>query len=155
MNESPSFRIGGEEREFLLVQAISRERPQSLDFWDGNWLDARVHVSAGAFAGGYRASLRSDEFAHFLSGLRLIYTSLGTEIPSYVAEFAAMEDQLSIVVRGDGLGNFVAHCIAIDELGTGNRLEFDLAFDQTYIPAILTGLESVLEAFPVLGSPSA
>ena len=65
-----------------------------------------------------------------------------------------MEEQLSIVIRGDAQGHFLAECAAVDAMGVGNRLEFEIAFDQTCLPAILAGLKSILDAFPVLGKPS-
>ena len=73
MNELPSLRIGGCEHEFLLVEALARSHPHRYDFWDGNWLDTKISVNAGAFTGHYDASLRSDEFARFLSSLRIVY----------------------------------------------------------------------------------
>lgn len=119
--------------------------------WDGNWLNTKISVQAGAFAGYYHATLRSEEFERFLSDLWLVYTSSGTKNPVYVAEFSTVEEQLSIQIRGDALGNFVAQCIAVDVTGTGNRLEFD----QSYVPKMLSELESITSAFPVLGKPSA
>jgi hypothetical protein len=59
---------------------------------------------------------------------------------------------LGIEVKGDVMGHFTAECEAIDQAGIGNRLSFTLSFDQTDIPAILRGLGSVVEEFPVLGT---
>jgi len=154
MNEPPCFRIGGEEHNYLSVEVFARLYPQCHDFWDGNWLDTRIRVSVGAFAGRYSAALRADEFSRFLSGLRLVSLLSGAETPSHVAEFVALEEQLSIVIRGDALGHFVAQCVAVDGSGIGNRLEFELTFDQTDLPAMLNGLETITEAFPVRGNAS-
>lgn len=131
-----------------------RSHPEQNDFWDGNWLDAKVSVQTGAFSGRYGASLRSDEFARFLDGLQQVYSSLGTSFPTYGAEFSSLEKQLSIAVSGDALGHFTAQCVAVDNFGVGNRLEFELTFDQTEIPAMIDGLEAIMEAFPVRGSSS-
>ena len=154
MNKSPSFRIGGDEYNYLQVEVLWRSHPQQYDFWDGNWLNTKISLQAGGFTGSYGASLRCDEFLHFFNSLTTVYTSLGTPVPTRVAEFSAMEEQLQIVVRGDALGHFTAECVALDNLGVGNRLEFELAFDQTDIPAILSGLEAILREFPVRGSAS-
>ncbi len=155
MNELPHFRLGGQERNFLLIEVMGRSHSGSYDYWDGNWLTTKISVQAGAFAGHFHATLRGEEFERFLRDLRLVYTSLGTKNPVYMAEFTTMEEQLSIVIRGDPLGNFVAQCIAVDVAGTGNRLEFELAFDQSYVPEMLSELEVITTAFPVLGNPSA
>lgn len=154
MNETISFRMGGQEREFLLVEVMARSYPQSLDYDDGNWLTTQISVQAGAFAGSYHASLRCEEFARFLSSLRLVEASFGTDIPAYAAEFDTMEGQLSIVIRGDVWGHFTASCVAVDDFGARNRLEFTLAFDRTYLPAMLDELEAIIQAFPVRGKPS-
>jgi hypothetical protein len=37
--------------------------------------------------------------------------------------------------------------------GIGNTLRFELTFDQTELPPMLTALDEVLRAFPVKGSP--
>jgi len=153
-NELPCFRIHGEQNEFLLVQVLGRSHPQCDDYWDGNWIEAQISLSAGGFQGRFGASLRSEEFVRLRAGLRLVYASLGTTIPTHVAEFTTLEEQLSIKVVGDGLGHFTAECVAVDEAGTGNRLEFTLRFDQTYIPAMLTGLDALIGAFPVKGNPA-
>ena len=64
-----------------------------------------------------------------------------------------LEGQLSINITGDGLGHFTADCEALDQAGTGNRLTFTRYFDQTEIPAILEGLNGVLNENPVIGTP--
>lgn len=154
MEELPCFRIGGDQHNYLQVEVFVRSHPEQHDFWDGNWLDANISIQVGAFNGSYGASLRSDEFVRFLGGLQQVYSSLGTSISTYGAEFSALEEQLSIAVSGDALGHFTAQCVAVDNLGIGNRLEFGLTFDQTDIPAMISGLETILEAFPVRGSSS-
>ena len=146
------LRIGGEETEYLLVQVLRRSHPQCDDFWDGNWIETRITLSAGGFRGRFRASLRSEEFVRFRAGLRRVYASPRTAIPTSVAEFAALEEQLTIRVIGDGPGHFTAECVAVDEAGTGNRLEFTLRFDQSCIPALLTDLDALITAFPVKGT---
>jgi hypothetical protein len=47
----------------------------------------------------------------------------------------------------------LAKCEARDEPGVGNTLRFDLTFDQTELPPVLTALDEVVRAFPVDGSP--
>ncbi len=43
--------------------------------------------------------------------------------------------------------------VARDSPDEGNRLEFRLALDQTYLREILRGVDDVLVAFPVVGHP--
>ena len=56
-------------------------------------------------------------------------------------------------MEGDGRGHIQVNGQAIDVVGVGNRLEFSLRMDQTYIPPILKALSAVLKEFPVLGDP--
>lgn len=151
VTEPPGFRVEAENRDHLQVWVFARSHPNRDDFWDGNWLDTRVTLSAGRFKGDFRAFLRGEELVRFRAAVGLLYTSLGTAIPSKVAEFATLEGQLSIRIVGDGLGHFTAACVALDEPGVGNRLTFTLTFDQTYLPALLRGLDVVIATFPVTG----
>jgi hypothetical protein len=57
---------------------------------------------------------------------------------------------LDIEIKGDRRGNFEAICVARDT-SNGNRLEFKLRFDQTEIPPMLAGLDSIIAGYPVLG----
>lgn len=65
-----------------------------------------------------------------------------------------MEEWLSIDIAGDGKGHFRADCVAVDMPGTGNRLTFEIEFDQTDLPEILGGLDAISRAFPVVGAPT-
>ena len=154
MIEMLPFRIGGQTRNFLLVEVIARSYPGCFDSWDGNWLNTKISVQAGAFSGHYYASLLSYDFASLLRQLKIVYNSLGTQLPTYIVEFTTMEEQLSFIMRGNALGNFVAECVCVDFAGTGNRLEFEIEFDQSYIPSMLNELEAITEAFPVRGNPA-
>ena len=65
-----------------------------------------------------------------------------------------MEEWLSIDIAGDGKGHFRADCVAVDMPGTGNRLTFEIEFDQTDLPEIHGGLDAISRAFPVVGAPT-
>lgn len=142
------FTIGKRSSDFLAVQVQRRSHPQATDFWDGNWLAARVEVGAGRFHGTFGADFRTTEFREFEAALSRLHRLLEGD-----AAFETMEQQVKILVRGDGLGHFEARCTVLDEPGIGNRLEFVLSFDQTEIPEIVRGLSSVSEAFPTRGQP--
>lgn len=154
MDGLPCFRIGGDRHNYLQVEVLRHSHPGLADFWDGNWLDAKVKIEAGGFKGSYSALLRSEDVLHFLNRLSAVYASSGGANPIHTAEFATMKEQLGIVVKGDALGHFTADCAAVDNFSDGNRLEFELSFDQTDIPAILDGLQRITKAFPVRGSSS-
>jgi hypothetical protein len=118
------------------------------DYWDGNWLSCRVSVHARGFRGAFDATLRSEEFVRMRDGVRVCMTDLrGTFV------FETMEEQLSIVAKGDGLGHFTAECTARDVAGWGNLLTFTLSFDQTRLAPLAGELDALLRAHPVVGKP--
>jgi hypothetical protein len=140
--------IGDIGAQHVLIRPLSRSQPGLFDYWDGNWLLCEVALSVGGFRGGFQASLRSEEFCSFLEEVQMMGQSL-----EGAASFTTMEGQIAISLTGDGKGHIRVSGEAIDEAGTGNRLQFAFDIDQTYLPSIAESLESVLTAFPVIGSP--
>ena len=142
----PEFVLGSETSDFLRVRALKRAHPTCNDYWDGNWIRCNVEVIVGGFRGTVNEDLRSEEFAQFHDQLRILYERLTGK-----AAFGALEGWLEIDVAGDGYGHLTAKCELVDQPGTGNRLTFEIGFDQTYLPSVIAGLEKILAAFPVMG----
>lgn len=130
------------------MKPLRRNYPEVSDYWDGNWLGSSIDVHVGGFRGHVDADLRAEEFASFRDALRRL-----TEDLSGTATFETMEHWLTIRVSGDGRGHFEALCELRDDPGMGNQLRFTLAFDQTYLPAMLHELDAIVAAFPVVGRP--
>jgi hypothetical protein len=139
--------IGNESTNWVEVQVLARSHPGCQDNWDGNWVRSEVTLRAGAFSGRYDADLRTDEFARFRDELKAVFQPLIGK-----AEFSSLEGWLAIEFVGNGKGHFSGSCQAMDTPGTGNRLSFSLAIDQTEIPSILRDLDFILSKFPVIGS---
>lgn len=112
---------------------------------DANWITAHIEIAVGGFEGRYSASLERTDFSRFRGALKKLYS-----FESSQGGFSTMEGLLHIDICGDRRGNFEAICVARDD-GEGNRLEFKLQFDQTFIPRMLTELDAIIEAYPVLG----
>lgn len=129
----------------LLIEVFGREQAGD-DFWDGNWLRCRVGMRAGGFIGTFDPALRSEEFERMRDGVRVCTNDLsGTFV------FETMEEQLSIMAKGDGLGHFAAECEARDAAGYGNLLKFELHFDQTRLAPLAAELDALLLVYPVVG----
>ena len=149
MHPEPHVRIGRRETEHLVIRAVRREHEGATDYWDGNWIVAKVTVGAGGFRGELVGSLRIEEFVRLRNQLRLPLGDLaGT------SKFETMERWLALEIVGDGRGHFHAACVAVD-VPTASRLTFGIDFDQTELPEILRGLDAVCDAFPVLGKAEA
>ncbi len=144
----PTMVVGPNAANRLVVQVLRRTFPHLTDYWDGNTLSCEATVTVGGFRGHVEEYMRTVDFVRFRDALRPLYNNLkGT------ADFQTIEQWLAIKVDGDGLGHFVATCELVDRPGIGNRLSFSLNFDQTELPALLSGLDEITAAFPVVGQP--
>jgi hypothetical protein len=146
--DAPQFRIGSSNHAHVTVSPSRRSWPEASNYSDANVVGATVAVAAGAFRGQFDAVFWADQFGHFRDQLLPLYEKLVGR-----AKFDPLEDWLSIEVEGDGKGHFRAKCVACDQPGIGNRLTFEIDFDQTELPEILRGLNAICTAFPVVGKP--
>jgi hypothetical protein len=137
------FVLGGAERARLAVRVSGRLRAYALDGDDGNWLQAAVEIHCGKFAGGVTCSLRTDDFADFRTALARL-----TDNRSATAVFKTMEDQLGIQIKGDGRGAMQISGHVSDAID-GNRLAFSFVGDAGGLPAVLSAIDALLEAYPV------
>ncbi len=131
--------IGVENGEHVLIRLFGGGDPN--DYW---WISGEVSISAGAFSGSFPASFRSPDFPPFREQLETLFKTL-----EGIATFTTLEGQLELEFRGDGLGHIVVTGTARDNAGTGNLLNFETGFDQTYLPAIVAALKRVEAEFPV------
>jgi hypothetical protein len=114
--------IGQQTGEHVAIEVAWRQYPYATHSVDGNRSACRVSLRAGAFSGGFDASLRAEEFAEFLGEARRLYETLEGG-----ASFATMEDQLRVAIHRVGsLGALEVVGMATDSPDTGNRLQFTL-----------------------------
>lgn len=146
MPEPLQLVIGGEQHERLVVEVLGRERPEAFDADDGNWIDARVSVAVGAFRGEVACCLRAEDFAAFLSQVRLLLVQ-----PQGTAQFSTMEDQLEFAISGDGRGHFNVRGHLMDAAGIGNRLAWSLAIDQSHLPRMITAVAAISTSYNARG----
>lgn len=129
------FQIGGDEHDYARVEVTGANG-------DG-WLPSRIAVRAGAFHGEFPADLDVWAFSRFAGQVRELHKTLkGTAV------FSTYEQQLELVLVGDGLGHISVNAEAMDYAGTGNKLIFCLGIDQTHLPALLKDLESIVTEYP-------
>ena len=103
-----------------------------------------ISVKAGPFSGKFKANLMTTDFEMFKNGIIELYNKLDG-----VATFYTLESQVDIKIMGDGIGHLTAQCEVIDNVGVGNKLEFEIDFDQTQIPELINQLEKITKEFPV------
>jgi hypothetical protein len=143
--ENTEFILGKKSSDYLQILVDKYSYPNSNDFWDGNWMDTKINIKAGAFIGSFVAQIRNVDFLDFNKGLGNLYNKLDG-----FANFNCLEDFLEIKIKGDGLGHFSADCIANDKQTiSGNKLEFSLEFDQTEIISLTNMIDKILDKFPI------
>ena len=138
--------ICADHGEFVKLSVAGRSHPDCDDYWDGNWLRATVDVRAGCFRGSVDGDIRAEELVAFCGQLAKLHQSL-----QGVAEYDTLEDWLQIRATGDGLGHIEIRCVVLDQPGIGNKLEFTLASDQTFMKQTIYQLTEATKAFPVIG----
>lgn len=133
--------LTGPAQQRLTVQAVGRIRPDATNTDDGNWLRTTVQLQTGQFAGAATCSIRTDDLSDFREGLARL-----TDDRSATATFKTMEDQLGIVIIGDGRGGLTIQGHVAD---TANRLAFAFQGDQGGLPQVLETIDAILAHYPV------
>jgi hypothetical protein len=148
--ESTDILIGDSAGQHVLIRPLARRHPDLFDASDGNWIDCEIQVEVNGFRGSFGANLRSEEFKPFLEETQELSRTL-----EGAAHFTTMEEQIALTLAGDGKGQIGVSGEALNEAGSGNRLQFGFDVDQSYLPAICESLERLLAAFPVVETPEA
>jgi hypothetical protein len=126
------------------IEILNRLKYNKPDFFtDKNTLNAKITVKGGVFHGEYLAYIMTTDFAYLKDNLAELYLNLSGE-----TSFCPIDEQIVIKIKGDGIGHF--HCDCEAQAGIGNVLQFELEFDQTIIPILITQLESIIHAYPVV-----
>lgn len=139
-----TFSLGQSEHERLSLDVLAYERATTGQYEDDNWLRVKITVHAGGFRGKVDASIMTGELVRFAAQLQPLYETLTS-----TAEFNTLEEQLQLRLSGDGKGHIDLKGEVVDRAGIGNRLCFDLEFEQSQLAASIRQLDAVITAFPV------
>ena len=146
MNDERTFFEISENGDLIRIELIGLNYPEAELDWDRNWIQTFVKVKAGKFTGEFKADFMTIDFINFKNELEILYSKL-----KGIATFQTLESQVEMKIIGDGIGHLKAECIVMDNAGIGNKLEFEINFDQTHIPKILNQLEKISIQFPKVG----
>jgi hypothetical protein len=135
-----------ESGNFIRIELIKQSNPNAEMDWDANWIKGFVKVKAGVFSGEFKAEFMTVDFVSFKIELEKLYDKLNG-----IATFNTLESQIEIKIIGDGIGHLNAECEVMDFGANGNKLMFEINFDQTHIPKILNQLEKIINKFPKIG----
>jgi hypothetical protein len=151
MADSSEVLIGSstdEGAQYVLIRPMRRSLPGLFDSGEdtGNWIECDLEFAVGAFRAAFPAHLRSEEFQSFLEEAQDLRRTL-----EGAATFTTLEGQLALSLNSDEGGTLRVNGEAIDDAGSGNRLQFKFDVDQSRLHDICASLEHLLAAFPVAG----
>jgi hypothetical protein len=138
----PFFSIGYPDKERLEITLVGAPNDPTGKGYD--WIKGRVQIEVGAFKGELEIDLCVSNLIRFKEQLEPVYERL-----EGVAELKTDEDQLSIRVEVDKLGHVLVSGHLLDEFVAGNKLNFNLSYDQTLLWHTISEIdEALFELFP-------
>lgn len=141
-----NIHFGGETAEFIDLEISGLAYPDATDPSDANWLLARVCLATGGFQGDISITLRCEDFVSFHRQLNRLNQTLRGK-----ASLGTLERSISLELTGNGRGDIALRGEVTDRICDGNRLEFFLDFDQSYLAAPLRHLVKVTQEYPPRG----
>ena len=140
-------RFGGEQTEYLALSVRGRAYRQSSDYWDGNWLLVTAVIHVGKFSGQIPGMLRAEEIQLFTQQLQAFRQSL-----KGMVSFETAEEWLHFHIEADKLGKIeISGTLSDDVSYPYNSLKFTLTTDPSFLDAPLKQLQTVTQAFPIVG----
>lgn len=133
----PFFSIGYPEKERLEITLVGRPSDPKVEGYD--WIKGQVQIDVGAFKGELEIHLCVSDIIRFKKQLEPVYERL-----EGVAEFTTIEDQLSIRVEVDKLGHIQVSGHLLDDFVAGNKLNFNISYDQTLLWHTISEIDEAL-----------
>ena len=138
----PFFSIGYPDKERLEVTLVGPASNPKAEGYD--WIKGQVQIEVGAFKGNLGIHLCVSDIIRFKKQLEPVYERL-----EGVAEFKTIEDQLSIRIQIDKLGHVQASGYLLDDFVAGNKLNFNISYDQTLLWHTISEIDkALLELLP-------
>ena len=110
------------------------------------WIEADVNITAEAFRGSIQVIFELVDLLQFRTELARVYESLNGR-----ADFKHRDRQLVFSVEGNGRGGITIKGHAYARPTWGNKLEFEIAIDQTFLTEPLAVLRAVAPAEEKVG----
>jgi len=138
----PFFSVGYPNKERIEVTLLGPPVDPKTEGYD--WIKGLVQVEVGAFRGELEIYLCVSDMIRFKEQLEPVYRNL-----KGVAEFKTIEDQLAIRIEVDKLGHVEATGFVLDDFVYGNKLQFNISYDQTLLWHTISEIdEALFELFP-------
>jgi hypothetical protein len=135
----PNLQLDG-----LRIWIHGRQFPDSVDFWDGNWLNITANCAttgSSVWVSGPRIHL--SELETWYNEATQLHGTLTGE-----AALKCLEPELNVLLKAKPLGH-IAMTVQItpDHLKESHRFQFEM--DQSYLPALLRQLKAILAEYPI------
>lgn len=138
------FALGPTELHRIQIDVLNYEHSaDSSDRHDRNWLRAEASVQVGSFSATEPLSILTWDLTRFLKDLEKLHETLKGK-----AIFDTREDQLKLILNGNGHGKIGLRGKISTPHPHTTTLTFGIAFDQTYLAESLAQLRRVVATFP-------
>jgi len=125
------FQIGNSDAEHVRLSF------EDADLEHGR-LYCAITIKVDRFSGDITADYEDRDFVKLQSDLTKLHETLsGTAILYH------RDEQFVLQFEGDGLGHITISGTALAYPTYGNKLDFSLAIDQSYLPALITQLQNI------------
>lgn len=128
------------EQGKLKIKPLRYEHWDSEHAYDRSWVQTAIILDIDGFVGNYTASLQDVDFAVLKRDFQLCLADLNKSFTFEVAEHA-----ITLRISGDGLGHFY---IKGGCEQPNSSLDFEMTFDQSFLPSMIDELEAITTQFP-------
>ncbi|TWT09292.1 hypothetical protein [Planomicrobium sp. CPCC 101079] len=142
-----NFYIIGENTK-IGIEVFTQSYPESIDYWDGNWLNAKIECEIPGFLAKFSFQLRTDEIKDFADQLTAMDQSREGKAALY-----NLDGYIEIEGMIDGLGDIQWTAALCYPAGNGASLKFEFRSDQNSLNRLIKEIDEILAVFPVVGTP--
>jgi len=128
----------------LRVWIHGRQFPQSVDYWDGNWLRVTAYsVYQDSMVRAHGSILHLGELADLLRECEELYKTL-----QGCAALRCIEPNLAVELNAEN-GGCIRARVSITPDHMNESHSFEQEIDQTYLPPIIGSCQAILGKFPI------
>jgi hypothetical protein len=143
MSNMKSIVFSGEGGQFTF-QVSGYERPTASDVYDANWLKTTVSISAGPFAGSFRANLTTWEFAKLHGQLAGAVERLSGRV-----DFESTESDILLAVEFSHRGTATVSGLLRPNGSEKTTLSFSFETDQSALSETVRQFDELVVHLPV------
>lgn len=125
------FELGNSEKAQISISKISHSSE--------DWFEFEITIKAGKFTSTINAFMQNRDLLSFRTQLVKLNKNLKGE-----AKLQPLEEQFTLKLKGNGLGQIEVTGKAFEYAAYGNCLDFEFELDQTYLPDSIDSLDTLL-----------